>query len=237
MRSLADTHAAWALADRVATTAANGRLDLDAPARGIVLSDGRDHILGVDLRTACGPSEHWLRGLDLIAVYEPADPRRLRATAMWRLLPAAAAPPDIAWELTLSAQTSLVQSDAVLSAVSDVACLDLRSRAATGRWATVPADGQPTEDATCLLVRRPAATTAPPTTLLVAVHPADARRIAVRRRDGRVEIACWLFSTAIEKGVLMRGRVMAAVGPTHGDETWADRAVTMFASSPPPLTA
>ncbi len=227
----------WSLDGRIATTPDGGRLDLDAPGRGLALAAGRDRILGVDLRTACGPSEHWLRGPDLIAVYEPADPRRLRATAMWRLLPATTAPPDVAWELTLSAQTSLVQSDAVLSAVSDVGCLDLSSRAATGRWATVPPDGQPTEDATCLLVRRPAAAAESPTTLLVAMHPADARRITVRRRDGRVEVACWLFSTAIEKGVLMRGRVLAAVGPTHGDEAWAERAVATFASSPPPLTA
>lgn len=227
----------WSLDGRIATTPDGGRLDLDAPGGGLALAAGRDRILGVDLRTACGPSEHWLRGPDLIAVYEPADPRRLRATAMWRLLPATAAPPAVAWELTLSAQTSLVQSDAVLCAVSDVGCLELLSRAATGRWAAVPPDGQPSEDATCLLVRRPAAAADSPTTLLVAVHPADARRIAVRRRDGRVEVACWLFSTAIEKGVLMRGRVLAAVGPTHGDEAWAERAVAMFASSPPPLTA
>ncbi|MFM8290136.1 MAG: hypothetical protein ACKOC4_00370 [Planctomycetia bacterium] len=227
----------WSLDGLLATTPGGGRLDLDAPGRGLVLDAGRDRILGVDLRSACGPSEHWLRGPDLIAVYEPADPRRLRATAMWRLLPATVAPPDVAWELTLSAQTSLVQSDAVLSVVSDVGCLDLRSRVAAGRWTNVPPDGQPTEDATCLLVRRPAAAADPPATLLVAVHPADARRIAVRRQDGRVEVACWLFSTAIEKGVLMRGRVLAAIGPTHCDEAWAERAIEAFACSPPPLTA
>jgi hypothetical protein len=230
------TAAHWSLDGRIAMAPDGGRLDLDAPGRGLALAGGCDRILGVDLRTACGPSEHWLRGSDLIAVYEPADPRRLRATAMWRLLPATA-PTDVALELTLSAQTSLVQSDAVLSVVSDVGCLDLRSRVAAGRWATVPPDGQPAEDATCLLVRRPAAAAKPPATLLVAVHPADARRIALRRRDGRAEVACWMFSTAIEKGVLMRGRVLAAVGPTDGDEAWAERAIEAFASSPPPLTA
>lgn len=227
----------WSLDGGVATSPEGGRIDLHAPGRGLALGGDHDRILGVDLRTACGPSEYWIRGADLIAVYEPADPRRLRATAMWRPLSATAGPPDVAWELTLSAQTALEQSDAVLRVVSDVGCIDLRSRTADGRWSIVPPGGQPPDDATCLLVRRPVASAAPPATLLVAVHPADARRVAVRRTDGRAEISCWLFSTAIEKGVLVRGRVLAAVGPTDGDETWAGRAVEALASSPPPLTA
>ena len=235
MRSLADTHTAWSLADRVATTAANGRLDLDASARGIVLGDGHDRVLGVDLRTPCAAGEHWLRGSDLIAIYEPADPRRLRATATWRQHPAAA-PVAAAWELTLSAQTALVQSDALLAVTCDLGSSGVRCRVG-GRWSDVAAGSVPPDDATCLLVRRPAAARSPATTALVAAHPADLRRLAVRWHDGRVEVACWLFTTAIEKGVLMRGRVLAAIGPTAGDEAWAELACAAFAAAPPPLTA
>lgn len=229
--------APWSLAERVAASAGGGRLDLDAPGHGITLPAGHDRVLGVDLRTPCTAAEHWLRGDDLIAVYEPADPRRLRATAMWRRHASAAAAPSPAWELTLSAQTALVQSDALLAVTCDVACRAVRCRTVAGRWSAVAAGEQPPDDATCLLVRRPATAAGDAESLLVAVHPSDARGIGLSWHDGRLGIACWLFSTVIEKGVLMRGRVLAALGPTDGDEAWADAACATFAAAAPPLTA
>lgn len=230
--SIAISH--WSLADRRATSSAGGRLNLDAPDQGIVLADGRDRVLGVDLRSPSVASDSWLRGDDLIAIYEPADPRRLRATAMWSPCPGTAGP---AWELTLSAQTALVQSDAQLAVICDLGCRDVRARTAAGQWSGVPAGTQPPDDATCLLLRRPAAAGQPPEAILVAVHPADARRITLAWHDGRVHVACWLFSTALEKGVLMRGRVRAAIGPAAGDEAWAAALCDALAIAAPPLTA
>ena len=227
----------WSLIDRTGNSTAGGRLDLDAPDRGIVLDAGHDRVLGVGLRTRCPAVEHWLRGDDLIGVYEPADPRRLRATAMWRLHPAATSTPRAAWELTLSAQTALVQSDALLAVTCDLAGLDVRCRGATGRWSIVARGDQPPDDAICLLVRRPPQAATPAESILVAGHPADARRISLAWHDGRVGVACWLFSTAIEKGVLMRGRVLAAIGSATRDEAWADALCAAFAAAPPPLTA
>ena len=52
-----------------------------------------------------------------------------------------------------------------------------------------------------------------------------------------VGVACWLFSTVIEKGVLMSGRVLAAIGSATRDEAWADELCDAFAAAPPPLTA
>lgn len=232
------TAAHWSLADRIATSPGGGRLDLDAPGRGIAVGDGHDRVLGLDLRSRCPAGEHWLRGDDLIAIYEPADQRRLRATAMWRLQSTApAASPHMAWELTLSAQTALVQSDALLAVTCDLACVDVRCRAAAGRWSGLAPRAQPPDDATCLLVRRPASAARAAETALVAVHPADARPIALTWHDGRLGIACWLFSAALEKGVLVRGRVLVAFGPATRDEAWADEVCAAFAAAPPPLTA
>ena len=45
-----------------------------------------------------------------------------------------------------------------------------------------------------------------------------------------------LFASAIEKGVLLRGRVLAAVGPHDLDEGWASSLLAAFVASPPPLT-
>lgn len=193
-----------------------------------------DALLGVDLRTPCHAGDHWTRGDDLIAIYEPTDARRLRATAMWRPFQVPAASGCNAWELTLSAQTALVQSDSSLAVTADVADGDLRwSRYASG--STWESGNESPPDAACLLIRCRAAAPAP--AILIAAHPADARRLLVRRTAGRVEVACWLFSSAIEKGVLLRGRVLAAIGPSAGAEAWAAALATAFAASPPPLTA
>jgi hypothetical protein len=227
------TPPAWSIVDRIATAAGGGRLDLDTPARGIVLPAG-DSLLGVDLRTPCQAGDHWVRGDDLIAIYEPADPRRLRATAMWRPLHVPAAGDCNAWELTLSAQTAIVHSDSALAVTAEVADGDLHWRRAASEATWARGAELPT-DAACLLIRCRTATPAP--AVLLAAHPADARRLLVRRTAGRLGVACWLFSSAIEKGVLLRGRVLAAVGPGENAEAWATALLTAFAASPPPLTA
>lgn len=234
MTSPVTTPPIWSVVERAVMAAGDARLDLDTPQRGLVLPNG-DALLGIDLRTPCRPSDRWLRDADLIAIYEPADARRLRATAAWRPFGHPAIASSSAWMLTLSAQTALVQSDSALAVTCDVACADLRaSRDPAGAgWTPIAADGQLPDTATCLLVRRPADATS----LFVAVHPADARRIVVRRSAGRATIACWLFSSLIEKGVLLRGRVLAAVGPAAGDESWAAALGAAFAAAPPPLSA
>ncbi len=204
-------------------------IDLAAAARGLARAGG-DRLLGLDLRTPRGDArlvDHWVRGDDLVAVYEPADPRRLRATALWRPFRGG----QDAWEVVVSAQTSLVESDSSLAVTVDLAGSEIRwGRLAEGavRWSPSAAGGCP-PDATCLLASRDAAA------VLVAVHPSDARQITVHHEGGRTRIACWLFSTLIEKGVLLRSRVLAATGPS-GDAAWATDLAVAFAASPPPLT-
>jgi hypothetical protein len=206
-----------------------GRLDLATPAAGLALA-GDDRVLGLDLRTPPAAErlvDHWARGDDLVAVYEPADPRRLRATAMWRSRAA-----ERAWELVVAAQTSLVESDSALAVTCDLAGGRIAWGRGTGAgviWNPLGEAAVPTE-ATCLLVRREA------DAVLVAVHPADVRRILVASAAGRVRVTCWLFTAAIEKGVLLKSRVLAAVGPA-ADTAWADALVVDLAASPPPLSA
>jgi hypothetical protein len=220
--------AAWTLSG---LQAGDGRcrLDLAAPATGLTLTDD-DRVLGLDLRTPPAAErlvDHWARGDDLVAVYEPADPRRLRATAMWRSLAAGRA-----WELIVAAQTALVESDSSLAVTCDLA----GGRIAWGRTTAAGVTWQPFDEtslpleATCLLVKRAA------DAVLVAVHPADVRRILVAQGAGRVRVTCWLFTAAIEKGVLLKSRVLAAVGPA-ADTAWAQALVVGLAASPPPLSA
>ncbi len=222
----------WSLAGLVATSG-DRSLDLAAPAAGLGKTASReaDRLLGLDLRSPQGEArlvDHWVRGDDLVAVYEPADPRRLRATAVWRPLPA----PATGWELVVSAQTSLVESDSAVAVTASLAGDELLwSRgAAAGPADWLPLDGAPCPpEATCLFVQRGA------DAVLLAVHPADARQIVISRVGPRVEVVYWLFSTALEKGVLLRSRVLAAVGPA-ADTAWADAILAAFAAAPPPLT-
>jgi hypothetical protein len=208
------------------STPITATIDVDAPGRGIAC--GGDRLLGLDLRAPCTASDHWIRGGDIIAVYEPDDPRRLRATALWR---SREMPGLAAWELIASATTSRTQSDASLAVVSDVA-------AAAMVWGRVVGDDLQWTDAEpaaadCVLVRRPEARNG---SVLLAVHPADSRGLFVHREDARARVACWLFSAAAEKGVLFRGRTLAAIGPAADDTTWAANLWAAFLAAPPMLT-
>jgi len=218
----------WESAGRIARQG-DSRVDLADPVAGLVCG-GDDHLLGVDLRGSPAAGrlvDHWIRGSDLVAIYEPADPRRLRVTAMWRSLE----PLGTAWELVVSSQTALVESDSAIAVRCDVAAGELLVAVVRdGRLAWLPQPPAATPpDAVGLLVRR--ATDA----IFVATHPADARRLMIDCADDRVRLDCWLFSTTIEKGVLLRSRVLAAVGGA-GETAWAESLFAAFAASPPPLT-
>ncbi len=228
----------WSLATLVASHRAgdvSATLDLERPAVGIaVASPGHaDRLLGIDLAAESLPvADHWQRTADMVAVYEPADSRRLRATVMWRA--GTPAPGIASWEAIVSAQTSLLESDATLSVgaridATDVLVHDGKAWRPLDRGAPLPAG------ATAVLARRDAAA-AGATSVLVAVHPQDRRGIAVRRDGGHAVVSCPLFSAALEKGVLLRSRVLAAIGPAAGDEGWAKQVAADFAASPPPLT-
>jgi hypothetical protein len=236
--------AAWTIEELVARQAFGasaarpglvaGSIRLDHPASGIVFDGGDEtpwsgSLLGLVLdpaaeRAAGGqvevipPTDRWVRGDDVVAIYEPQDPRSLRATAMWRRWPTEK-PSVAAWELVVSCQTSLLESDATVSVRTLIPAGEIASQAATAA-----------------LLR-----TASGTSVLVATHPLEARRLTIRAEpflgaDAAVAIECHLFPSVVEKGVLLRGRVLAAVGPRENDTEWSARLLDAFAASPPPLT-
>lgn len=234
---------AWVAMDRKVTDAGSAipaNIDLDQPRRGIALTHPAPsapvNLLGLDLPAYSRLTDFWLRGDDITAVYESADEsadaRHLRTTAMWRHSPAGN---DVrAWELVASAQTSLLQSDAVLAVVSEIDAADLL-------WGT-PADGgvcwqaDQSPGATCVLLHRGGQAESHRTSVLVAAHPGEARRISIRRNGHQTVVECWLFSTELEKGVLLRSRVLAAIGPAADATGWAGDLAAAFAASPPFLT-
>ena len=207
------------------------RIDPADPLRGIDARESGQHdrLLAVDLGangTAIPVVDHWRRGPDFTVVVEPADRRLLRATIMWRC--GAAALGIDAWEAVVSAQTSLLDSDATLAVVSECGAAEVHVGGEAG-W-TKASGGRLHAGATAMLARRAT------TSVLVAVHPADLRHVEVEIRDSVARMRCLLFASAIEKGVLLRGRVLAAVGPRTGDEAWASPMLAAFAATPAPLS-
>ena len=235
--------AAWLASGHRMTDAGSllpAAIDLDQPRQGITLAvqgvSPPSSLLGLDLRSDCRLTDHWLRGSDVTAIYETAhesaNDRHLRTTAMWRLHPSDGA--TRAWELIASAQTSLLQSDSVLAVVSEINATDvLWGTCGNGavHWHT-----DPSPEATCVLLGSSGAAGSGDTSVLVAAHPGDARRLTVRKDGKRVIVECWLFSTELEKGVLLRSRVLAAVGLAADATCWAGDLAARFAASPPILT-
>jgi hypothetical protein len=243
---------------------AGALLDLDAPELGV-----RPHgcaaagvappdraagfevrvLLGVDLRPSFRLADHWLRDADVTAAYESTDDRRLRVTAMWRLHAADAGVQ--AWELILSAQTAVLQSDPRLSVVSRVSFPAAAGDANGCVWGTCGvtgvswSDSPSTQAAAVLVLPAPRATGGAPEprsacgdreALVVVGHPGEVERLAVRRDGGDLVVEAMVFAGDLEKGVLLRGRILAALGPAVDARAWAGRLARAFADATPMLS-
>lgn len=203
-------------------------------------------MLGLDLRGRAHLADRWIRGGDLVAVYAPADARQLRATAMWRAVgPEAGVSGAVrAWEVVVSAQTSLLQSDATLAVASTARATSLAWGTITGgagrdsadhvAWSAVVHEGRAPQ-ARAVLVRRPAEPGQPATSVVVVVHADDGRGIAAWLDNGSARVECPLFGDVLEKGVLLRSRVLAAIGPAADDTSWAARVIRAYIALPPML--
>lgn len=202
-------------------------LDLADPAGGL---QGRDGIrlLGLDVGSRRPPLDAWVRGDDVTVTWEPGDDRGLRATGLWRSHASADAP--AAWELVASATTHLLQADATLAVTCDVPADEILS--ASWRAGQPPAFARRAPPQPGLLLVRSKGGTS----VLVMLHPSDHQAMTVTLSDTRAHVGCLLFPTGVEKGVLLRSRVMAAVGPTADDLSWATRLADRFASSPAVLS-
>lgn len=220
----------WTLSGSIARRG-EATVDLTAPERGLTIGVTGDRLLGLDLgiEDRITPDDHWLRGDDVVAVYDVPDHRHLRATALWRWLPG----PPAAWELVVSAQTSLLESDPHVAVHCDLADGVLTwGRPVDGClvWNPIEQSEECPAEASCILVERP------DDTVIIAAQPDGRRRLAIARCGERVRVECRLFATTIEKGVLLRSRIRAANGPTAARDQ-AAAILAAFAASPPPLTS
>ena len=231
---------AWAISSGCATCLLAGppsRIDLDRPTAGIQLwrqGSEPQRLLGLNVEAACVRRDAWCRGGDVTAVYEPVGGAPLRATAMWRATPSwcdATFAPDV-WrrELVVSAQTPLLEATPRIAVTADVA--GRNATPLTVRPGGLAAPG-PDEPPHGFLVPGPG-----DSLLLFLVHPTDARSIDLQTHGDRVRLEARLFPEAVEKGVLLRSRVIAAIGTAGGPTipSWADALASDFVASEPVLT-
>lgn len=226
----------WTLSDGEATAdAPKTAAHLGDAAAGLTVGGGL-RVLGVAVPAGCQPTEAWARGADLTAVYEPGDSRALRVTAMWRLGEEEQAQAGVSsWQLVLSAQTSLLESAAESTVLADVADAGTLT---TGKWqgnaVTWERDGH--EDARCVRIGPGGSGSGP--CLVIAIHPDDSGVVECSPTPaGGVEVRCRLFPSSVEKGVLLRSRVLAALGPAASADDWSATLLEQFAGSEPILTA
>lgn len=213
-------------------------VSLSDAAAGLAVGGGV-RVLGVAVPAGCQPAEAWTRGADLTAIYETGDDRALRVTAMWRLGEEDQARAGAqCWQLVLSAQTSLLATEAdqtVLTGVADAGTMT------AGRWRgnRIAWEGDADDDSTC--VRICPLREGSGQCVVIAIHPDDTGVVECSATPaGGVEIRCRLFPSSVEKGVLLRSRVLAALGPAASADDAAGWLATMleqFASSEPILTA
>lgn len=230
----------WSLSGHHATCPLGGLAsvcDLDTPRAGLEVerpdASAADRLLGIDLDAGSRCIDAWCRGGDVTAVYETRDGGRLRATAMWR-----AAPPWLggeagAWcrELVVSAQTPILEAAPHVAVVADVAA-DAAAPVVcnAGRLD----EASPGVDPHGFLLTGSGAHA-----VLFLVHPLDSRGATAAVAGGRARITVRLFPAAVEKGVLLRSRVLAAIGPArtaNSPGSWAATLATAFAASEPVLT-
>lgn len=236
-----------------------GRIDLARPDEGLRLERCQDRelgplqLLGVVLPGAAraaeppsaeSPADAYVRGADLIATYDPADERPFRTQVYWRSVESFAASSGIrAVELHVSVQTDLLDSRPEVRVVSQLPPAEVQRLADpedgafeglpldAARGAELDASGAPG----CLLFRFARL----PFSYAEMIHPADFRRLELKSPSAQpraLRLEHLLFPGHLEKGVILRGRLRAALLAREDDAQQALACYREFVAEEPPLT-
>lgn len=232
----------------------NGGIDLRTVQRGLIdLTIDQRHIagqlLGVVLGNHAGSPptrrDAYVRGNDLIAVYERTQPYRLTWQLAWRILPGAVLDPrTTVIDLQLGVQTDLLDSLPQTTTCTQLPAAEVLHIVDPARQQTQPLDlaASPpimlrrAAGSGCLLLRPANADFS----YAEMVHPAEFDHSSIARcadPPGAVRLVHSLFTAPLEKGVILRGRLRGAFVPRGDDVALAAAAYLHLAQSPPPLTA
>lgn len=239
----------------LATASVAARVDLLAPRLGLtqVRVDGRE--LAASLLQVTLPDlpadevasrlDFYERGGDLVATYGDARQPAARAIVYWRVQPAAAYRALAAVELQVSIQTSALDFDPALEAGSALPTADCLTLADTGQPRFVPLGWR---DSNVAVVQRESgvgcfiARLDERLSYAEMVYPLDYVQTTFAREPSRpgpgepnTVLRHRLFSQRLEKGVLLRARVLGAFLPRRSDQSDAAECWSTFAASEPAL--
>ncbi|MHC4398890.1 MAG: hypothetical protein ACYTG0_04340 [Planctomycetota bacterium] len=227
------------------------RIDLSPPSGGLAgvrLGDeslGDTSLLAIDAPPFAAsnpaPLERHVRGAKLVAAYEESDDWPVRVDLSWRAEPLPSPHGScVSVQLVVSVRTSVLETRPELCVSSSLPNADVLRMAdgLTGRFKELTdADSstiKPLPGTTCVLVR-PADSG---WSYAEMVHPADSLldRFGHRRRgDQTVELRHTLFPHPLEKGVILRARIVGAFVPRSADARRAADCYAAFAAEEPPL--
>lgn len=179
----------------------------------------------------------YVRGRDLVAVYEQTPTRPYRTTLYWHALSPKSAPGALlAIELMVSVQTSLLDSQPTLEVRSALRTDEQLAADADGHFVVLDSAGaaESNEAARCVLARLQGSDIS----YLEMLHP-TAFADSLIKPDGGKEMGLRhrLFCPAeLEKGVILRARLRAIWLPRAGDSEAAAGYYRSFLASPTPLT-
>lgn len=234
-------------------------IDLTRPDLGLVdlamAGDGLADagVLGVGLVEPAAfrpqlPAECYVRGTDLVAVYDESPARPVRIDALWRATATQSPPGVIAVvDLLVSVRTSLLESQPALAVGSTVPAdqvlrlggPDLAEHA-PAVCLNVPAGSplvlRPAEGPGCLVFRPGHGDRS----YAEMVHPADFHEAVLCRTGPQGEllrVAYPLFPQPLEKGVILRARVRGAWLALRDDVRLAAGQYEALVADAPPLGA
>lgn len=246
----------WRLRENLAELTAGplaAIVDLCAPERGLqrVTVAGKPvasrHHLGIELpATDAAGIDGYVRGRDLVAAYAPQGPWPFRTQVYWRVWTSQLS--DVAAiELVASMQTSLLDTQPRLFTTTHVAADEVLRLVDPARERFVllvpPAAGalplEPDDGCGCVLLRQAEGRAS----YAEMVHPVDFVDSQLARAPVQDQPpATWwslrhrLFAAHLEKGVILRARVLAAWVERARDEELVPALYREFAASEPPLT-
>jgi hypothetical protein len=248
---------AWNVADHVAQLHIprfSATIDLSRPELGLhnLLADGAaisGSLLQLDWREDGSDGldnvEHYVRGNDLIVAYPSQDARRLRGKFYWRATSAHLPSALAAIELIAAVETELLDVQPALSLRSEFIASEAfqLTDVERGTFASlVPKpDRSHIVDATglpsCFLCRLPGGRTSYAEMLIPMEGQCSEWNGWLSGVDYRLELEHRLFAERLEKGVILKSRILAVILDREDDRSAASDCYDSFLAAELPLTA
>jgi hypothetical protein len=205
-------------------------------------TDGR-HAHASEAEPAAEPIERYVRGEDLVLGYETSQRRATHVDALWRIVkPLPGEKFMVGVDLIVSVRTQLADAwpelavESMLSRSETLRVDQAKPSRSRSLSPTPPMTFTLESDkgAGCLLFRP----TGFPLSYVEMVHPADFccdQWMPKAAEDDGPRLIHRLFRSALEKGVLLRGRVRGVFVPRIDDTRLAAECYADFAAADPPL--